>query len=232
MSEAEVVVVVEIPRGGRVKFEIDPVTATVWLDRVLSTSTCYPAEYGYVRGTMGGDGDPLDAVVLSEERTVPGCHVRARPIGVLDMSDEHGIDPKLLCVATGDPSMATLTDIGDVAPHVLDEIEHFFRVYKQLEPEAHVETSGWRDAAAARALVAECRKPPPTFRPKEQAMNIQLEAAQVELLREILDGTFRDLRYEVADTDNSRFKDELREREAEVGALLDLVGGPLPDRDD
>lgn len=157
IDASEVVIVVEIPRGGRAKFEIDPDSGTIWLDRVLSTSTRYPAEYGYVLATEAGDDDPLDAVVLLEEATVPGCHIRARPIGVLDMSDEHGPDPKLLCVATGDPTMGTMTDIADVAPHILDEIEHFFRVYKQLEPRAHVETSGWHGADAARTLVAGCR---------------------------------------------------------------------------
>jgi inorganic pyrophosphatase len=149
----EVVVVVEIPRGGRAKFEIDQKSGTIWLDRVLATSTRYPAEYGFVLDSVAGDGDPLDAVVLLEEATVPGCHIRARPIGMLDMSDEHGVDPKLLCVATGDPTMGTMTDIGEVAPHVLEEIEHFFRVYKQLEPKTHVETSGWRGADAAHSLV-------------------------------------------------------------------------------
>lgn len=154
---AEVVIVVEIPRGGRAKFEIDPESGTIWLDRVLSTSTRYPAEYGFVLGSAAGDGDPLDAVVLLEEATVPGCHIRARPIGVLEMSDEHGTDPKLLCVATGDPTMGTMTDLDDVAPHILEEIEHFFRVYKQLEPKAHVETSGWHGSERARSLVSETR---------------------------------------------------------------------------
>jgi inorganic pyrophosphatase len=156
--DAEVVIVVEIPRGGRAKFEIDSEDGTIWLDRVLSTSTRYPAEYGFVLGTAAGDEDPLDAVVLLEEATVPGCHIKARPIGVLDMTDEHGIDPKLLCVALGDPTMGATTSIAEVSPHFMEEIEHFFRVYKELEPRAHVETRGWRDAAAARALVAECRR--------------------------------------------------------------------------
>jgi inorganic pyrophosphatase len=155
VSASEVVVVVEIPRGGRAKFEIDQESGTIWLDRVLATSTRYPAEYGFVLGSTAGDGDPLDAVVLLEEATVPGCHIPARPIGVLDMSDEHGVDPKLLCVATGDPTMGSMTDIAEVAPHVLEEIEHFFRVYKQLEPRTHVETSGWHGAVAARSLVRE-----------------------------------------------------------------------------
>lgn len=157
IDASEVVIVVEIPRGGRAKFEIDPDSGTIWLDRVLSTSTRYPAEYGYVLATEAGDDDPLDAVVLLEESTVPGCHIRSRPIGVLEMSDEHGTDPKLLCVAIGDPTMGAMTDISEVAPHILEEIEHFFRVYKQLEPRAHVETSGWHGVDDARTLVAGCR---------------------------------------------------------------------------
>jgi len=236
-------VVVEIPRGGRAKFEIDPATGTVWLDRVLSTSTQYPAEYGFVRHTSSGDGDPLDAVVLVEERTVPGCHVRARPIGVLAMTDEAGPDSKILCVALGDPSMGTYSDIDDVAPHLLDEIEHFFRVYKQLEPHKSVAVGDWRGAADAERLVREC-----TARYHDQSqttndndrkaitgmeahgMNIELDNDQSELLREVLDSVFRDLRYEIADTDNYDYKQGLKDREATLVSILSMVGGPLPDR--
>jgi inorganic pyrophosphatase len=258
-SATEVTVVVEIPRGGRAKFEIDPATGTVWLDRVLSTSTQYPAEYGFVRHTSSGDGDPLDAVVLVEERTVPGCHVRARPIGVLAMTDEAGPDSKILCVALGDPSMGTYSDIDDVAPHLLDEIEHFFRVYKQLEPHKSVAVGDWRGAADAERLVRECtaryhdqsrtmndtdhehdthpehdtqndtsRKT--ITRTEAHAMNIELDDAQAELLREVLDSVFRDLRYEIADTDNYNFRQGLKEREATLVSIMSMVGGPLPDR--
>ena len=219
-----VVVVVEIPRGGRAKFEIDPQTGTIWLDRVLSTATHYPAEYGFVLGSASGDDDPLDAVVLLEEATVPGCHIEARPIGVLHMTDEHGPDPKLLCVAVSDPTMGTLTDLHQVPQHLLDEIAHFFIVYKQLEPRAHVETAGWGDAAAAHAVVTACRCIPD----KETPMHLDLDTAQVELLREVLDSTYRDLRYEIADTDNSVFKTHLRQREQALQTLLAMVGGPLP----
>ncbi len=219
-----VVVVVEIPRGGRAKFELDPETGTIWLDRVLSTATHYPAEYGYVLNSASGDDDPLDAVVLLEEATVPGCHIRARPIGVLEMTDEHGPDPKLLCVAVSDPTMGTLTELHQVPQHLLDEIAHFFTVYKQLEPRAHVETAGWRDAAAARAAVAACRCTPD----KETPMHLDLDSAQVDLLREVLNSTYRDLRYEIANTNNSEFKAMLRRREQAMHTLLTLVGGPLP----
>ncbi len=235
--------VVEIPRGGRAKFEIDPATGTVWLDRVLSTSTQYPAEYGFIRHTSSGDGDPLDAVVLVEERTVPGCHVRARPIGVLAMTDEAGPDSKILCVALGDPSMGSYSDIDDVAPHLLDEIEHFFRVYKQLEPHKSVAVGDWRSAADAERLIRECtaryHDPSQTTNDNDRtaitgmeahAMNIELDSDQSELLREVLDSVFRDLRYEIADTDNSTFKQGLKDREAMLQAILSKVGGPLPDR--
>ena len=238
-SSTQVTVVVEIPRGGRAKFEIDPETGTVWLDRVLSTSTQYPAEYGFIRHTAGGDGDPLDAVVLVEERTVPGCHVRARPIGVLAMTDERGPDSKVLCVALGDPSMGNYADIEDVSPHLLDEIEHFFRVYKQLEPEKAVAVGDWRGAADAERLIRECTvRSPDADRPTghihdtietETGMNIELDDNQSELLREVLDSAFRDLRYEIADTDNTTYKAGLRSREAVLSSILSMLGGPLPD---
>lgn len=233
-DDPTVVVVVEIPRGGRAKFELDPQAGTIWLDRVLSTATHYPAEYGYVLGSASGDDDALDAVVLLEEATVPGCHIRARPIGVLEMTDEHGSDPKLLCVAVSDPTMGTLTDLHQVPPHLLDEIEHFFRVYKQLEPRAHVETGGWHDAEHARDLVDQCRcaferhEHPDAH--EENPMELHLDTSQTALLREVLDSTYRDLRYEIANTNNSEFKAHLRQREHALHTLLERVGGPMPDR--
>lgn len=229
-TDAWVTVVVEIPRGGRAKFEVDAATGTIWLDRILWTSTRYPAEYGFITGTGSGDGDPLDAVVLSEEATVPGCHIRARPIGLLDMSDEHGPDPKILCVALGDPTLGELRDASEVPEHLLEEIEHFFRVYKQLEPRAAVEVDGWRGATAARQLVEECRDRAGTEMREGTRMQFDFDDDQLVLLRDILDQAYRDLRYEVADTDNSEFKARLREREAALAKLLDVVGGPLPDR--
>jgi inorganic pyrophosphatase len=232
-------VVVEIPRGGRAKFEIDPKTGTVWLDRVLSTATQYPAEYGFILDTASGDGDPLDAVVLIEERTVPGCHLRARPIGVLPMADEAGPDSKVLCVALGDPSVGGYADIDDVTPHLLEEIEHFFRVYKQLEPDRPVVVGDWLGAREAERLIQECTVPPPTADPdnpinpsrrRQIVVNIELDHEQSELLREVLDSAFRDLRYEVADTDNTTYKQGLRSREAVLASILAKLGGPLPDR--
>lgn len=217
--------VVEIPRGGRAKFELDPDTGTIWLDRVLWTSTRYPAEYGYVADTASGDGDPLDAVVLAEEATVPGCHIRARAIGLLRMSDEHGPDPKILCVALGDPNLGELHDMAEVPAHLLEEIQHFFRVYKQLEPSAMVRVEGWSGASEACQLIEECRH---TMETKGPLMHLDLDDDQAALLRELLDEAYGDLRYEIADTDNSQFKAKLRTRKEDLAALLDMVGGPIP----
>jgi inorganic pyrophosphatase len=227
----DVTVIVEIPRGQRTKFEIDPATGTVWLDRVLSTATRYPAEYGFIVGTAGGDGDPLDAVLLVEEQTVPGCHVRARPIGLLGMVDEKGSDPKVLCVAVGDPSVGEYHDISDVNRHRVEEIEHFFRVYKELEPDKPVAVEGWHGAAAAEQVIDDCRRRAIQLeRKRGDRMKLDLDDSRTELLREILDSTYRDLKYEIADTDNSTFRSQLVERRRLIESLLDDVGGPLPDR--
>ncbi len=130
----DVEVVVEIPKGTRNKYEADHETGHIWLDRMLFTSTRYPEDYGYVPGTLAGDGDPLDALVLLEEPTFPGCHVQARPIGVFLMSDENGDDAKFLCVTASDPRQAAVQDLDDLPAHELDEIAHFFAIYKALEP--------------------------------------------------------------------------------------------------
>jgi len=154
----DVVVVVEIPKGSHHKYEIDRVTGTLWLDRVLSTATEYPTDYGYIVDTLAEDGDAIDAMVILEQPTVPGCRVRARPIGVLLMADEQGPDPKILCVATGDPMLGHASELRAVPPHLLDEIEHFFRVYKQLEPGKETSTMGWQDARAAEQLIEQGRE--------------------------------------------------------------------------
>lgn len=227
----EVTVVVEIPKGCRSKFEIDPTTGTIWLDRILATSTQYPAEYGYIPGTAAEDGDALDAIVLVEEQTVPGCHVRARPIGLLSMADEMGPDSKILCVALGDPSVGDFHDIVDISHHLTEEIEHFFRVYKELEPHKSVTVTGWQHADEAERLIVECRRRAIINTSNEgNPMQLELSESDLELLREVLDSEYRDLKYEISNTDNSTFKAGLTERERRLVAMLDRVGGPLPDR--
>ncbi len=142
-------VVVEIPKGSRNKYEIDHDTGALWLDRHLFTATTYPADYGFVPHTLAEDGDPLDVLVLLDEPTVPGCHMWARPIGVFWMSDEKGPDAKLLAVPAGDPRWAHIADLADVGPHLLEEIRHFFEVYKALEPAKGTEISHWDNAEVA-----------------------------------------------------------------------------------
>jgi inorganic pyrophosphatase len=157
-SEGCIFVVIEIPRGSRNKYEIDHEGGRVFLDRRLFTATTYPADYGFVPDTLAEDGDPLDALVLLEDPTFPGCVVEARPIGVLYMRDEAGEDAKLICVPPKEPRWANVSDIGDLTPQLLAEIQHFFEVYKALEPDKYSSTSGmggrdkaWAEIDAARA---------------------------------------------------------------------------------
>ena len=158
MLAMDVEVIVEIPKGSRNKYEIDHETAAVWLDRTLFTATQYPADYGFFPNTLGEDGDPLDAMVVLDEATFPGCHIRVRPVAVLFMEDEAGRDAKVLCVPATDPRFATILDRADLPSHLLEEISHFFEVYKALEPGKMTITGGWHNAAIAEAVVAEARQ--------------------------------------------------------------------------
>ena len=110
----DVNVVIEIPRGSRNKYEMDHDSGAIWLDRMLFTATQYPADYGFVPETLAEDGDPLDVLVLLDEPTFPGCHIRARPVGVFWMSDEAGPDAKVLCVPANDPRSGAIHDLDDL----------------------------------------------------------------------------------------------------------------------
>lgn len=147
--------IVEIPKGTRNKYEADE-HGVIWLDRMLFTSTSYPEDYGYVPGTLAADGDPLDAMVFLGEPTFPGCHILGRPVGMFLMSDEEGVDAKILCAAAGDPRQSGITELDHVPDYELAEIAHFFTIYKALEPGKKVEIDGWRDRSAAEAAIAEC----------------------------------------------------------------------------
>lgn len=145
----ELNVIIEIPSGSRVKYEVDKDTGLIMYDRVLYSPMHYPANYGFVPQTLWEDGDPLDVLVLGAEPLVPGCLVKVRPIGVLDMIDGGEGDAKVLAVPVADPRMKNMKDISDVEPHILDEIQHFFKVYKDLQKK-EVKVGDWRDAKAAR----------------------------------------------------------------------------------
>jgi len=146
-------VIIEIPKGSRNKYEMDHESGKIWLDRHLFTATTYPADYGFFEHTLGGDGDPLDALVIMSEPTFPGCHLWARPVGVFTMWDEAGDDAKVLCVLAGDPRWAAIQDLTDLDPFLMDEIRHFFEVYKALEPGKSSEIGAWADREAAIAEI-------------------------------------------------------------------------------
>lgn len=146
-------VTIEIPRGSRVKYEIDHETHRLRLDRVLFTSMQYPTHYGYFENTLGEDGDPLDALLLLQDfDLVPGVLVESRPLGVFNMVDDGGGDAKVLCVPV-DARFDHIKELSDVSDFLLEEIKHFFTKYKDLEPGKWVEAAGWADRAAAEAEI-------------------------------------------------------------------------------
>ncbi len=154
-SPAEIDIVVEVPKGSSNKYEYDPDLGIIRLDRVLYSPMYYPGDYGFMPGTLADDGDPLDAVVLMEQPTFPGVVVTVRPLGYLEMSDEKGVDEKLLCVPVHDPRYGGYTTLDDVEPHRLQEIVHFFRTYKDLENKV-TQVGDWRDIDAAHELIRRC----------------------------------------------------------------------------
>jgi inorganic pyrophosphatase len=151
-------VVIEIPKGQRNKYEMDHETGRIRLDRMLFTSTRYPADYGFIEDTLAEDGDPLDALVLLEEPTFPGCLIKCRAIGMFRMRDEMGPDDKILCVPATDPRQKKLRDIHQIPEFDRLEIQHFFEVYKELEPGKRVEGTGWASKADAEAEIKAARQ--------------------------------------------------------------------------
>jgi inorganic pyrophosphatase len=143
-----VYVIVEIPKRSRNKFEYDTQGGFIKLDRVLYSSLHYPGDYGFVPRTLYDDGDPLDVLVMTNEPTFPGCVIEARPLGVFRMLDKDVPDDKVLAVPATDPLFDDTLDLKDVPPHFLDEVVHFFSVYKDLQ-HVRVETLKWEDRAAA-----------------------------------------------------------------------------------
>jgi inorganic pyrophosphatase len=151
-------VTIEIPKGQRNKYEVDHKSGRIKLDRMLFTSTRYPSDYGFIEDTLADDGDPLDALVLLEEPTFPGCLIRCRAIGMFRMRDEKGADDKVLCVVATDPRMQDLQDIDDVSAYDRLEIQHFFEVYKELEPGKNVEGFNWVGRVEAEAEIEQSRR--------------------------------------------------------------------------
>ncbi|MGH3620757.1 MAG: inorganic diphosphatase [Sciscionella sp.] len=149
---------VEVPTGSRNKYEVDHETGRIKLDRTLFTATAYPCDYGFIPDTLAEDDDPLDVLVLVEQPTFPGCVISVRPVAVFWMRDEKGPDAKILCVPAGNPRQDHIQDKDSVAAHLLDEIGHFFQVYKDLEPGKSTDVRGWENREAAEQVVEEARQ--------------------------------------------------------------------------
>lgn len=147
--------VIEIPRGSRVKYEVDHETGNVHLDRILYTAFGYPADYGFFDNTLGEDGDPLDVLLLLDQTLFPGVHATVRPVAVLHMSDEAGGDDKVVAVLAKDPRWAHIQDVADIPEHTKNEISHFFEHYKDLETGKWVKVDEWAGAEEAERLVEE-----------------------------------------------------------------------------
>ena len=148
-------VLIEIPKGSRNKYEYDFELKKIRYDRMIFSSMMYPADYGFVPETLALDGDPLDVLVLVTEPTFPGCVIEVKPIGVFHMADEKGPDEKIICVPVSDPIGNKVDDLSGLNPHLIKEIEHFFRVYKDLE-EKKVDVGDWGNAAEAKDIVKQC----------------------------------------------------------------------------
>lgn len=145
-------VIVEIPADGKaIKYEVDKDTGLVMVDRFMPVAMHYPADYGYIPSTLAGDGDPVDVLVMTPQPVQAGCLIKCRAIGMLTMTDEAGVDNKVLAlpVAKSCSELAHIASLDDVSPIMLDKIVHFFTYYKALEPNKWVKVDGWKDQAAA-----------------------------------------------------------------------------------
>jgi inorganic pyrophosphatase len=150
-------VVVEIPKGSHHKFEYDEKWDVIKLDRVLHSPVYYPTDYGFIPGTRSEDGDHLDALVLISEPVFPGCVVPVKVVGVMYMIDQKEKDEKIIAVATGDPLLSHIHDIGDVDDFFKKEVHHFFEIYKQLENKK-VEVHHWHGKDLAHSIIRDSIK--------------------------------------------------------------------------
>ncbi len=154
----EVNVIIENPRGGKpIKYELDKESGAVFVDRFLHTAMFYPGNYGFIPHTLSGDGDPVDCLVISHMPVMPGAVLPARPVGVLIMQDEAGMDEKIIAVPVARlyPYHNNIANYTDIRPILLEQIEHFFSHYKDLEKGKWVKTVRWGDADEARKMILE-----------------------------------------------------------------------------
>jgi len=156
----EILVFVEIPKLSCVKYEFDEKLKSLKVDRFLYGPNYFPFEYGFIVGTEGEDGDPLDCVLITSFPTFPGCFIEARPIGMLEMIDEEGVDHKILAVPKEkvDPRFSHLDDISDLPESLKDEIRDFFETYKRLEPGKWVRVKNFRGKKVAQRIIERAKK--------------------------------------------------------------------------
>jgi len=138
-------VVIEIPKGSHNKYEYDEEDHEIHLDRVYHSAVFCPTDYGFIPETRSEDGDHLDVLVLMSEPTFPGCVMKVRPVAILDMEDESGIDWKVVAVAVKDPHSKNINDVDDIEEHLKNEIKNFFEIYKTLEEGKWVKVRNWYD---------------------------------------------------------------------------------------
>lgn len=150
-------VIVEITKGSRNKYEFDPETNMIKFDRMLFSAVHYPSDYGFIPETLADDGDPLDALVLVWEATFPGCLIETKPVGVFKMRDEKGSDEKILCIPVNDPMWNYIKSLEQVPNHLLIEIEHFFKIYKELEKKK-TGVEGWEGKESAIKIIKQARE--------------------------------------------------------------------------
>jgi inorganic pyrophosphatase len=155
--EQALICVVEIPKGGRNKYEYDPRLGGIKFDRLLMSAATYPADYGYLRDTLGQDGDALDALVCLYEPTFPGCLIPVKPVGLFEMSDEKGVDDKVICVPVHDPYWNEYDELEQLPLMLRQEIEQFFSIYKDLEGK-EVSVIGWRSREASLVEIERSRE--------------------------------------------------------------------------
>lgn len=154
-------VLIEIPEGSNVKYELDEETGEMMVDRLMMTSMSYPVNYGLIKGTKGEDGDALDALVFLSRQVVPGCVVKCKVIGMLEMEDEEGIDHKIVLVpekAKIDPICGAWSSLDDIPEAKKNEIRHFFEHYKDLEPEKWVKLKEWKGIDEAMKVLEAAQK--------------------------------------------------------------------------
>jgi inorganic pyrophosphatase len=154
-APGDINVVIEIPQGSAVKYELDKDSGMIEVDRFLFTPMYYPLNYGFVPNTLSEDDDPTDVLVVSREAVYPGSVLRSRPVGILEMEDESGVDAKILAVPHEkvDNTYVDIQDVTDLPESLRNSIKHFFEHYKDLEPGKWVKVKDWKSASEARAII-------------------------------------------------------------------------------